>query len=37
LLEKITEAIDDQEAYMLTKEWFDEIKDRYDLETSEEE
>ena len=35
LLEKITKAIDDQEAYMLTKEWYDEIKDRYDLENGE--
>lgn len=35
LLEKITKAIDDQEAYMLTKEWYDEIKDRYDVENGE--
>lgn len=32
LLKNISESIDNQEAYMLTKEWYDEIKSRYDLE-----
>lgn len=37
LMENLSTSIDDQEAYMLTQEWYDGIKDVYDLETSEEE